>query len=199
MSWRMCFVSTCGALWLLSIGAGARAVWDYQTTPGAAAEAPAEWPRTTLVTLTPGRPTLVLAAHPQCPCTRATLSELARLVDRLQGHLSVHVLVYKPSEFPEAWARTDVWEAAERIPGVTVHVDVDGTEAARFGAVTSGQVLLYDAAGRQRFRGGLTNARGHVGESVAHRRIAEVVEGRDVADMTTRVFGCALAGAAQAD
>ena len=73
-------------------------------------------------------------------------------------------------------------------------MDVDGTEAGRFGAATSGQVLLYDAGGRLRFSGGLTSTRGHPGESPGHRRIAAVVGGGDTEEATTRVFGCALAG-----
>jgi hypothetical protein len=119
---------------------------------------------------------------------------MAHLGDRV----GAHVLVYRPREFDPGWARTDVWAAAERIPGVRVREDVDGAEASLFGAATSGQVLLYDAGGRLRFSGGLTNARGHVGESPAYAQIAALVEGRGAAYATARVFGCALADAPQA-
>ena len=118
---------------------------------------------------------------------------------RLRDRVSAHVLVYRPREFAAGWERTDVWDAAARLPGVSVRVDVDGAEAALFGAATSGQVLLYDAAGRRLFSGGLTNARGHVGESPAQERIAAIVEGRETEDATARVFGCALAGPPLAD
>jgi len=118
---------------------------------------------------------------------------------RLRDRVSAHVLVYRPSEFPAGWERTEVWAAAERIPGVTVRVDVDGAQAALFGAGTSGQVLLYDDGGRLRFSGGITSARGHLGESLGHQLIAAVVDGRDTDGATSRVFGCALAGAPQGD
>jgi hypothetical protein len=192
-------VAGCTALWVAGVAAGARSVWTYQTTPGEAADSPGRWPSTSVLPAPAGRPMLLLIAHPHCPCTRATVAELSRLMARLGDRVATHVLVYRPREFAPGWERTDVWSAAERIPGVSVHVDVDGAEAARFGAATSGQVLLYDAGGRRRFSGGITNARGHVGESPAQEQIAAVVEGRAADEAAARVFGCALAGPATAD
>lgn len=196
---RAWIVVVIASVWAVSVAGGAMAVWTYQQTPGAAADAPGRWPSASVVSPPTDRPTLILAAHPQCPCTRASVAELGRLMTRLGDRVSAHVLVYKPREFPAGWERTEVWEAAARIPGVTVSVDVDGAETARFGAVTSGQVLLYDTAGRQRFSGGITNSRGHVGESPALQQIASVVEGRGAQGETARVFGCALAGPPRGD
>jgi hypothetical protein len=188
-----------GALWVLSVAVGANAVWQYQTTAGAPGVPAARWPVGSVLPPPADRPTLLLIAHPQCPCTRASIGELDRLMTRLRDRVSAQVLVFKPREFPEGWERTEVWSAAERIPGVTVRVDVDGLEAARFGAATSGQVLLYDSGGRRRFSGGITTARGHRGEGLGQARIAAIVDGRLKEEFTTRVFGCALAGSAQAD
>lgn len=184
---------------MASVVIGAMVVWRYQTTAGAPGEPAGRWPAASTAVAPPSRPTLLLIAHPHCPCTRATVAELGRLMARLRDRVSAHVLVYRPREFPAGWERTEVWAAAERIPGVTVRVDVDGAEAALFGAATSGQVLLYDARGRLRFSGGLTSARGHPGESPGHQRIAAVVDARDTDDVTSRVFGCALAGSPQGD
>jgi hypothetical protein len=189
----------CGLSWLVSVAAGARIVWDYQTTPGAPGLAPPRWPAASHLAALTDRPTLVLIAHPHCPCTRASVGELARLMSRLDGRVAAHVLVYRPREFPAGWERTDIWSAAERIAGVTVHEDVDGQEAALFGAATSGQVLLYDRDGRRRFSGGITNARGHAGESAGEAQIAAIVEGRLAEDIGTRVFGCALGSSPRGD
>ncbi len=193
-------IELCLAAWILAVAAGAKVAWEYQTTPAASGEPPRVWPATSAIPgPARGRWTLVLVAHPQCPCTRATVQELSRLLSRLRGHVSAHVLVYRPSEFAAGWERTDVWDAAERIPGVTVHLDVDGHQAARFGALTSGQVLLYDTRGRLRFSGGLTTVRGQIGESVGQQWIAAAVEGTDQGFRATRVFGCRLAGPSAAD
>jgi hypothetical protein len=192
-------VAVCVVAWILAVTAGAKLAWDYQTTAGAPAEPPERWPSASAVAPASDGATLVLVAHPHCPCTRASVGELGRIMARLGGRLSAQVLVYRPGEFAAGWERTEVWAAAERIPGVTVRVDVDGVEAARFGAATSGQVLLYDARGRRRFSGGITSARGHLGESLGHERIAAIVEGRQSGEATTRVFGCALARSPEGD
>jgi hypothetical protein len=185
-------VAACCALWLAGLTAAGRAAWDYQTTAGVPGEPPARWPGASAIARDRERATMLLVAHPHCPCTRASIAELARLVSRLGDRVSAHVLVQRPGDFAPGWERTEVWAAAERIPGVTLHLDVDGAEAARFGAATSGQVLLYDSSGRRRFSGGLTSSRGHVGESIGHQEIAAIVEGRAQAEATSRVFGCAL-------
>ena len=192
MTGRRAAVAACCALWLAGLAAAGRAAWDYQTTAGAPGEPPVRWPQASSIARDRARATVLLVAHPHCPCTRASIAELARLVSRLGNRAAVHVLVHRPADFAPGWERTGVWAAAERIPGVTLHVDVDGAEAARFGAATSGQVLLYDSGGRRRFSGGLTASRGHVGESIGHERVAAIVEGRETAEATSRVFGCAL-------
>jgi hypothetical protein len=75
---------------------------------------------------------------------------------------------------------------------VTVLDDVDGTEARRFGALTSGQVVVYDADGRLRFSGGITPARGHAGDNAGRSAIIALLEGASSASVETPVFGCSL-------
>ena len=192
MTRRRAAITASCALWLACLAAAGLAVWDYQTTAGAPGAPPVRWPRGSAIARDGERATVLLFAHPHCPCTRASVAELGRLMSRLRDRASAHVLVQRPAEFAPGWERTEVWAAAERIAGVTVHLDLEGREAARFGAATSGQVLLYDPRGRLRFSGGLTASRGHVGESIGHQEIAAIVEGGETADATSRVFGCAL-------
>jgi hypothetical protein len=102
------------------------------------------------------------------------------------------VLVLKPQEFPKGWEQTDVWRNAASIPGVTVIADVDGAEAARLGVRTSGQTLVYDAAGKLVFSGGITALRGEVGDSPGSRSVGAVLAGRQPVQETTPVFGCPI-------
>jgi hypothetical protein len=167
-------------------------LWNFQTTPGAAAPSQGAWPAASRIPHDGGRPTLVMVAHPRCACTRASVGELAGLMQRLRGRMSAHVLFVRPAGVPAGWEETDTWRAARRIPGVAVWKDEGGVEAARFAARTSGQVLLYDPAGRLVFSGGITPIRGHLGESVGQKRIVSLVTTGRAESATSRVFGCAL-------
>jgi hypothetical protein len=78
------------------------------------------------------------------------------------------------------------------IPGVTTLVDRDGTQASLFRAYTSGQVVLYDSQGQLRFRGGITESRGHVGDNAGRSAIEAIVNTGNTPTDHTVVFGCPL-------
>jgi hypothetical protein len=131
-------------------------------------------------------------AHPHCPCTRASLGELERLMAQVPGRLSAHVVFLKPPGTAADWEKTDLWGKAARIPGVSVGADNAGREARRFNAETSGQTLLYDQAGKLRFQGGITLSRGHAGDNPGRSAIEELLREERSNQVKTPVFGCAL-------
>jgi len=179
--------------WVAGIVAGCLAMWRFQSKPGEAATAPVQWPSSSRLARATDGPTLVVFAHPRCPCTRASIAELRQLLGtRARGPMKTYVLVLKPSEFADGWEKTEVWRAAQAIPGVTVLSDVDGAEAARLGAKTSGQVLLYDRGGKLVFHGGITALRGEAGDNAGYRALAAAAMGRPLEQSTTPVFGCAI-------
>ena len=183
---------TAVTLWLLVVGGGLSVLWGYENTPGVAADPPRRWPADSRIRLAPDRATLVMLAHPHCPCTRASVGELASLMAQSQGRLTAYVLFLKPAGFAEDWEKTDLWRSAADIPGVIPVVDEEGAEARRFHAVTSGQTLLYGADGRLLFSGGITASRGHSGDNAGRSAIASLVNtGRAERDETF-VFGCPL-------
>ncbi len=182
-------------LWLAVIGAGSYCIVQYETTP-AISDAPAlTWPNNTSLIPQPDRANLVLAVHPRCPCTRATLDELAELVANVPKRIAVHVLVYRPRVYEGDWERTEIWRNAAAIVGVEVKVDEDGVQAERFGAISSGHALLYDADCQLIFSGGLTDARGHAGDSVGRSAILALLDHSIPSRTRTPVYGCSLAGA----
>lgn len=183
-----------GALWLFAIGLGLYILMNYENTPGVPGTPPATWPEASRIQQTPGRATLVMLAHPHCPCTRASIEELAQLMAHCQGLLETRVLFLKPAGFSEDWMQTDLYRSAAMIPGVQVACDEEGVEARRFGATTSGQTLLYRADGRLLFKGGITSSRGHVGENAGFDAIVSLLT-KGTADRTeTFAFGCGLFG-----
>lgn len=187
----------CVALWLAASAAGLWTLWKYDNAPGAVAQASAHWPAASRLVRATDRPTLVLLAHPQCTCTPASISELAEILARVHNGPRTYVVFLKPSQFPDGWERTPLWQSATRLPNVSVVRDDDGREAEAFGARTSGQTMLYDAAGSLQFSGGITMARGHAGDNAGRQALVSLIDGLDTPHRRTSVFGCPLFAAAR--
>lgn len=182
-----------GGVWLLGVGAGLWLLATYASTPGVAAAAPERWPAESRLTHTPGRATLIMIAHPYCPCTRASIGELDRLLAQAQGAaVDAYVLFLKPSTMGENWEQTDLWRTAAAMPGVRVIADDDGREAQAFGTATSGQTLLYDPAGRLVFSGGITAARGHSGDNPGRSAVVSLLMTAAADSTSSPVYGCPL-------
>jgi hypothetical protein len=180
------------ALWATTVAGGIGLLWRYASTPGLTATPPGVWPIESAIAQTPGRATVVMLAHPHCPCTRASIAELAVLMSRLGDRASAHVLFLLPDGAAADWEKTDLWRSAAAIPGVTVHSDVAGAEAKRFEASTSGQTVVYDGAGHLLFRGGITGARGHEGDNAGLERVVSLVTVGKADATDSSVFGCPL-------
>lgn len=178
--------------WVTGIAVGMKALYDHSGTPGAAAEAPASWPLSSGVALDTKRPTLVMLAHPRCPCTRASIAELAVLMTRARGQLSAHVVFAQPTGTDASFALGPLWERAREIPGAKVHVDPGGRLGARFGAKTSGQVVVYGTDGHLLFAGGITPARAHQGDNAGVDRVLAIARHGKAERSVSSVFGCGL-------
>ena len=192
MKSRFLFYSIIGGFWLCAVGAGMGTLWRYSTSAGEPAQAPRQWPFSSRLRPAPGLATLVMTIHPHCPCTRATFDELARLMKQAQGAVEAQVIFVKPAGMPMDWEKTDLWQTAAKIPGVVVSCDEGGSEAARFGAKTSGQVLLYNRQGQLIFSGGITAARGHSGDNAGSSAVVSLLRGETPQESETPVYGCPL-------
>src|SRR5690606_38714408 len=95
------------------------------------------------------------------------------------------------------WERTDLWQHAVRIPGVTVQADPAAAMARVFAVQTSGAVLVYSPDGRLRFAGGITGSRGHEGGNAGTIAVSALVSGCESCTSATPVYGCGLFGEAK--
>jgi hypothetical protein len=175
---------------LLLVGLAALAIRDHR--PGARGAIPAAWPIESRLVRERERATLLLFAHPHCPCTVASLRELERILARSADRLRAEVVFCVPSGAPNGWERTDLWRQANSIPGVAVVADPGGFESRLFGASTSGTTLVFDAQGRLLFQGGITGARGHEGDNAGKSAVLACLETPHAAGTPVPVFGCAL-------
>lgn len=151
--------------WLGATGVGLAGLWRYSLTPAEMSAGTAAWPKQSCLEPPGDRPSLVLFLHPECPCSRATVTELGRLLARQPGKLSVQVVFYTPEEKSAEWERSALRGMVQDLPEVRSLTDTNGREAALFGAQTSGETMVYDTAGRLIFHGGMTGARGHEGDN----------------------------------
>src|SRR5882724_8252062 len=91
------------ALWIPAVAFGINVLLRYSTTPGHPASPPLQWPGNADIKRG-SHSNLVMFAHPQCPCTRATIGELAILMAHADGELEADVFFYRPADMDSSWA-----------------------------------------------------------------------------------------------
>lgn len=179
-------------IWIVVVSVGFSILFNHENTPGQAANPQLRWPTESRLQPASDRATLVMLAHPKCPCTRASIGELARLMAQSQGKVSSFVLFIKPNGAAHDWEKTDLWYDAASIPGVRAITDNSGVEAQLFNATTSGQTLLFNNEGRLLFSGGITGSRGHSGDNSGLKAVVSLLNTGKADRSKTFVFGCSL-------
>ena len=187
-----------GSVWVLTCLAASYPAMRADFLPGMLGAKRTAWPAETSHPSGIRRPsttTAVAFIHPRCPCTKGTITQLLRVMASHPA-AAVTVAVYTPA----AMKNTKAWEGSayvarirKALPRAAILFDRDGVEAQRFGVFTSGTVLVYDRAGRELFRGGITDRRGGEGDNRGVREFAATLQdGRAVQSASTPVFGCSL-------
>lgn len=189
-------------MWIIVVGSGMLLLANYVNQPGTSREAPAQRPTNESDSLlssssatghTTGPYHLAMFVHPRCPCSSASVRELARLMASCQGRLTATVYCYRPAKESDAWIEGSLHDAAAAIPGVVVQSDPAGDLAQQYGAETSGHVTLYDPAGKLCFQGGITAGRGHEGDNYGADTVRACVLGKAATPgKVAPVFGCEL-------
>lgn len=180
--------------WLLVVGFGIWALTARSFVPGISGNPKSVWPEASGLQRNVGGFTLVVALHPECPCSQATLEELDSIVTQCSSRLSVRIICVPYDDLVEPVERSRIWLRAKRISGITVIKDSHGVEVRRFDAETSGETRLYGPEGELLFHGGITASRGHVGANPGQSAIINFVDrgARASAPVVTPVFGCSL-------
>lgn len=197
--WRQPVRLFFAACWLAAVVFGFSQLERFDRTPGVDASTPITWPETHALVKDEDRLNVVVALHPKCPCSMATLESLERMVERHPTAARFHFLFFRPASGADAWHETELWSEARQFPRAACLLDDDGVEAARFGAVNSGTVAVYSGDGRLVFKGGVTPSRGTVGPNrgadVLTRLMKHdgdmLLKQRELPD-SCPVFGCPL-------
>src|SRR5262245_44591735 len=101
--------SATALIWLSSIVVALALIAKYSNAPGRSGAIPQHWPAQSLIVPDSKRPTLIMFAHPHCPCTRASLGELDALMARCRGQFSTHVVFVKPAGLTDDLSKTELW------------------------------------------------------------------------------------------
>jgi hypothetical protein len=179
------------ALWIAAVLTAFGALAAYSRTAGAENARMAQWPVGSA--LGRGREsTLLMFLHPRCPCSHASLEQFHRIMAQAGVPFRASIIFVRPNGLPEGWERSDLWNTASKIPGVELHVDIEGVEARRFGAATSGAAILIDHSGKVLFQGGITGERGHAGDNPGSDAVLAGIKTGRSPTTNTAVFGCSL-------
>ena len=179
-------------IWVILIGFAVTKLEAYSNTPGDDATAPAQWPKESHL----GRdssPTLLVFLHPECPCSEVTVGELNRLITKIHDKAKIYAVFIQPEGWSQKKVQGHLWKEAQQIPSVKPVFDAKGYETELFGALTSGQTLLYDKNGKLIFSGGITGSRGHMGDNVGESAIVDLLTQKENNRVSlAKVFGCGL-------
>lgn len=184
-------------VWCGLVVLGMKILIDYDKRPGPEGLFKPYWPQETTLYRDPKRPTLVMAMHAGCSCSRASVEELAKIMSKVGPKLTAHILLLPTGigkRYEEEALRSYIWKRGLETAGTQMHLDPEAREIRAFGALVSGTTLLFDNSGRLVFHGGITASRAHEGDNLGSEFIRNFAMGSTKQDIVgkTPVFGCHL-------
>jgi hypothetical protein len=180
------------AIWGAFVALGTLFLEAYVARPGDGGTPTGHWLVESRIQFDDRRPNLLVFLHPHCPCSRASLGELAYIIDQCPDRVSVHAILLGTPVL-DLQGRSEIERHLAHLPSVHVYPDTGGVEARRFGVTTSGHTLLFDPWGRLLFSGGITAARGHEGDNYGRAAVLERILNEERNRANSPVFGCPLA------
>ncbi|HEY9774193.1 MAG TPA: hypothetical protein V6C81_10340 [Planktothrix sp.] len=178
-------------VWLAVMLFGFKLVFDYDWKASTSGSTSTLWPSTCQINRAKDRWTLVMAVHRQCPCTRASINELNKIMTKCAGRLQAALLIYRPSG-EQFVAFGDSTSDAIGMTNVERVDDANAAKADLFNATTSGECFLYNPEGLLCFHGGITGSRGHEGDNGGEDSVVALVNGEISGFQKSPYFGCSI-------
>jgi hypothetical protein len=178
------------SVWIACVTYGGIQLNEYEQRPGKDVPPAVTWPNRSTLSRSPTLPTLVVFVHEECPCTRASMTELQVIGTRCRKRLSI-IVAFVNEGVTKPIIGSSLWQAAKAVPSAVV-VKVQPQEASLFGATTSGFTALYDVSGHLVYSGGVTSQRGHEGDNACVDAIIAFVNHGASDFKRAPTFGCAL-------
>jgi hypothetical protein len=179
-------------VWLiLCLGCFVGLNW-YKMQPGPVGKLLTYWPQNIEIKHDQNLYNIVMFAHPKCGCTYSSVVELEKLLRLKNKKINAKIFFYRPTGSKKDWSDGESKKLASKLEGAKVYDDEGGQIARHFGAMTSGQVMLFSPEGKLYYAGGITESRGHVGVNAGSRAIASVAETGIPSEKREHTYGCVL-------
>ena len=180
------------SVWAMALLVGGYLLTDYSLDAQTKAKSVANWPESCRLPVFEGELHVVVFMHPKCVCSRSTLVELKRALQRTKAAPQISFVFYCPADQELAWAQDELWALTEGVKNSEPMVDLNGDEAKKFGVQVSGHVMLFGQSNERIFSGGITSARGHEGDNLGGRMLAAFLDGENPPGAEPPPFGCRL-------
>lgn len=171
-----------GVVWLGAVAWGIHATMSYESTPGKTATTP----RVQLASHE-SKWSIVMVAHPMCPCTAASLKALKAVVAEHRDAVECKVVFVGGR--PESVSQN--MQLADQIGTASIEWVSEEEAAESYGAFTSGQTFVYGPEGDIAFSGGITPGRGVDQPQFAVKLFRSLFAGK-AAGSSVPVYGCGL-------
>ena len=186
-----------GVAWMCAVATGLGLLTDYSAQPGEIGESPKTWPTESPISRNKDGFTVLIAVHPRCPCTRATVDELEGVLAKSETAPRTIALIFEPLDEDsidtnEEFSRTSISAKLSKLPGVELIADPGSLIAQSFGAMTSGHTLVYSPDGSLVYSGGLTPTRAHTGPNTGSSTLTSLFNGDQPIAQLAPVYGCPL-------
>jgi hypothetical protein len=175
-------------VWIITVAGGFFMLTEYANRAGLVGEVTVHGPLSSS-----DHHQLSVFLHPECGCSKATLTELKKLL-LLRGdelNTTIYFVQYKDWE-EEQVKQSKLWQRARLLPHVRLMIDQEAAYSKSQGALTSGFSQLTTPEGHRVFNGGLTASRGHEGPNRGIYLLNQILDGKTLKNASSPVFGCAI-------
>lgn len=181
------------AIWLAAMATAWVLLQSHEYTPGESARnESAGLGRHFEMLATNREPAVLFFAHPLCPCTKSSFSELKDVLARHPA-AKAGVVFTVPQPADSRWLDAALVRQTSAHPRMEAIIDRGGFIAKAYGAKVSGTAMIFDADGKLLYHGGLTSSRSHEGGGPGEADLDEALSGSLHGKLAEHsVFGCRL-------
>ena len=181
------------SVWLIAISTGLYFLYQYQNKNGELGTSSSHWIESSNIHFEENKNNVLMFLHPYCPCSRASLNELAKILSHKIKPSTVKIILAKPESKDSNWVyESPLYKITKELNFQSL-IDKNSHESKLFEAKTSGLVLIFNKDKKLMFRGGITDSRGHEGDNKGAQKALTILQSISSQSLEEFfVFGCEI-------